>query len=295
MTSAWVTLVMLDDEFVKGAICLAESIKLTKSKYPVWCMYAKISDEAITTLKKHFDKVIEVPLIDVKVSRAMSNKVKPRYAKWNNYSLTACNVMNPMYNLDTCVLLNADVLFRYNIDDLFDIQSPAAMFSSPWSDRIFKTSDIVNYYGKIKHLQRVTRESLRLAITDGFAVTGNMYVWHPSDISWKHFEMLIASGYFGNEECYASGSEQMFATIMHDLYDKICPRGPVNIGPKYCCNVGKAYWIHTKAQITEAYTYHFCGCHPWEVKHQKTQYPDVKEWLDLYNHITQSDLDHNEH
>lgn len=283
--NAWVTLVMLDDSYVAGAITLAKSLRSVNTKYPIICMYADISEESILVLNKHFDKIIKVPLIDIEVSRNISEKASKIYNRWNNYSLTVCNILNPEYGFNNVVVLNADVLIRRNIDELFNIHEPAAMFSSPWSDRIFKTSNIKNHYGNVGHLERVSRESLRNSIVDGFALTGNMYVLQPSEVIWKHFQLLISGGHFGNSSCYASGSEQMIATILHDLYNEICPSGPLNIGPRYCCNVGKAYWMYTKASMTEAYSYHFGGCHPWEPKYQKTKYSDVIEWMDVYKSI----------
>jgi hypothetical protein len=281
MTSAWVTLVMLDDSYVAGAITLAKSLRNVKTKYPIICMYADISDEAIRTLSIHFDKIIEVPLIECDISRKISEKAAKMY-KWGKYSLTACNILNPEYGLDNVILINADVLIRRNIDSLMDIKEPAAMFSSPWSDDIYRSSHIKNHYGKLKHLDRVTRDMLRQSIVDGFALTGNIYVMQPNEASWKHFQLLSSGNVFGSEYCYASGSEQMFATIMHDLYDTLCPNGPVNIGSKYCCNVSKPCWIYPNAKITSAYAYHFGGCHPWESRHQKTKYSDVSEWLQVY-------------
>ena len=58
MKNAWVTLVMLGDGYIPGALAMAASLRFQKTKYDIICMITNdVSEIAKIELEKVFDSV----------------------------------------------------------------------------------------------------------------------------------------------------------------------------------------------------------------------------------------------
>lgn len=127
-------LVMSNEEYVVGAAVVAESLRATGAKYPIWCMVADIRPAAVEILKTQFDHVVEVPIIEHPCLPMKTAKQDAIYGSWIHKSFTKWNIMNPeLFPCAKVLLLDADLEVKSNIDDLFDLEAPAATFSSSWA------------------------------------------------------------------------------------------------------------------------------------------------------------------
>lgn len=140
----FVTLVMLNDEYVPGAAVLAKSLRNVGTKYPIWAMVdSHVSMDALVFLSdgenKLFDRIIIVPTIEHEVINMRSKKQNDIYGRWISKSFTKWNIFNPDIfqsdgvPLEKVFFLDADIMVTENIDNIFDLDPPAATFSSPWA------------------------------------------------------------------------------------------------------------------------------------------------------------------
>ena len=79
-TNAWVTLVMINDNYVPGAIVLAESLRINNTLYPIICMVSpSVTEKARQILQILYELVIEVPYISHEVKPLRGVKQKELY------------------------------------------------------------------------------------------------------------------------------------------------------------------------------------------------------------------------
>lgn len=123
---AYVVLIMYDDSYTAGGIAFAHSLRKTGTNHDIVCMVTDdVSQSARTDLAKVYDRVIDVPYISVKYD-VKFNKT-PRY-KWIDKAFTKFNMY--CLNYDKVVYLEVDMVVKSNIDDLFNMRTPAAPFQS---------------------------------------------------------------------------------------------------------------------------------------------------------------------
>lgn len=175
---AWVTLVMLDnDNYIHGAISLAGSLRAHNTKYDLICMVTPdISDKARIGLSKLFDTVRVVEYI---TTEAMHDTDKRHSAAFRRCILTRWQCLG-FVEYDKVCLVDADVTFRKNPDNLFDLHAPAGTFSHPWfSERdqhYVEYGDLahgsIHSQGKIENIYRNKRY--------GFVPWGSVILLQPS-------------------------------------------------------------------------------------------------------------------
>jgi len=143
---AYVTLVMESDRYVPGALVLAQSLRNT-CQYTVTgladlvCMVTSdVSREAIDKLSIIFDYIKVVNVIEKQCRTLQTKHQKDLYASWINKSFTKWNCLS--FNYDKVLFMDADTIAVKSIDNLFELPSPAGVFSLPWSS---------NYTGTISY------------------------------------------------------------------------------------------------------------------------------------------------
>jgi len=155
--NAWCMLVMLNPEYIMGALVCAKSLKNVNTQYPVICMITQdILDSmptAMETLLSVFDDVVLVPIIEHPVVEFKAIRQKEMYSHWINKSFTKWNCLtlvdtktNKLY--DKVILLDVDMIMLTNCDELFELQTPAGCFSQPWAYPYQKHGAIPNPYIK---------------------------------------------------------------------------------------------------------------------------------------------------
>lgn len=291
-TRAWVVLVMLRDEYACGAAVVAQSLRQVGTKYPIWCAYADITPEAVAMLASHFDRVVEVPIIEQTCVPLKSAKQNIIYGSWIEKSFTKWNIMNPeLFPLERVVLLDADVNVLSSIDDIFDLSAPAATFSSPWvgpyvdGRRDARTAinhgnpycDIIDGVPvDLDHGAVVEKWRLEVGLKCAIGPIANMVLVEPSV---KSHEIMLGRlrerPRFGSSACQSGHDEQLLARVWLDMNVP-----PTNIHQEYNWYVGKTSWLRP-GQVPK--THQFYNGKPWRditssADRDRIKYDDVNAW-----------------
>lgn len=124
---AFVTLVMLGDDYVPGALVLAANIRQKGSKASLVVMVtADVSQRCRDFLRQLYDEVIEVPLIDADVPSNMKKGTKAKSRNWVSKIFTRLYALK-LTQYEKVVLLDADLYCAKNPDSIFALQAPAAI------------------------------------------------------------------------------------------------------------------------------------------------------------------------
>nr|ARX72029.1 p13 [Erinnyis ello granulovirus] len=163
MKCAYVTLVMLGDDYVKGAVALAKSLKESKTQNDIVCLVTP----DVTQLKDLicvFTKVIQVSYLYFDCGKMSTKRQQELYMKWINFSFTKWRCFQlTMY--DRCVYLDADQIVVQNIDHLF-VHEYAMCFNYNYNS-LFKA---------FKNMHTVTYELQKFVLdySDTLAFTGTL-------------------------------------------------------------------------------------------------------------------------
>ncbi|AAK70707.1 ORF47 P13 [Cydia pomonella granulovirus] len=143
MRCAYVTLVMLGDGYVKGAVALAKSLLKSGTVHDLVCM---VTEDVTKTqdLKRVFTHVIAVPYVYFKCGKMLTERQQKLYGEWIDFSFTKWRCLE-LIMYDKCVYLDADQIVLRNIDHLFR-HSYAMCFNYNYSAlyKVFKYGDVID-------------------------------------------------------------------------------------------------------------------------------------------------------
>lgn len=272
---AWVTLVMLGDVYVPGALVLAESLRYWKTRYEIVCMITPgVSKIAQRALETGFDRVIRVPSAKYRTRLLPGQNQRHRYSwaflsrvftKWRCLSLVEYALV---------CFVDADIAFAKNPDDLFKLRAPAGSFVNPW-----RSDD--RYYGWPTHGDTVRNETIRCAMREqaGFVVFGSLVLLEPDehlcDILWRH---LGSVSIFGSDFRTTSGPDELAICALMN-------RDWTHIGPQYQAISWKPYGpTHALVRPSDIIGYHYHGeTKPWDM--QPSEYKDLQIWFSHANRV----------
>ncbi|UOS85712.1 P13 [Pieris rapae granulovirus] len=152
MRCAYVTLVMLGDKYVKGAVALAKSLKSSGTNHELVCL---VTNDVTQTqeLIEVFTRVIEVSYLYFRCGKMTTERQQKLYNKWIDFSFTKWRCFQlTMY--DKCVYLDADQLVLRNVDHLFFFNTPAVCFNELYC-KMFKRFECNNnkvYHNDLKEI-----------------------------------------------------------------------------------------------------------------------------------------------
>ena len=114
--NAFVTLTS-NDLFVPGAIAVVKSLRLSGTKYPIFCMVSEeVSEENIQKIEDSGCTTIKVD----KIHSNISGEDGDRFEVGKNWlTFTKLNVFN-LTQFDKIVYIDADCIVMMNIDEMFD-------------------------------------------------------------------------------------------------------------------------------------------------------------------------------
>jgi len=273
-SNVWCTLVMLGDTYACGAVVMAQSLKGTK--YPIWCMVTPdVSDDCKRWLGNYFDRIVEVPFISHKITYMKSKKQKDIYGKWIHHSFTKWNIMNPdLFPINKVILVDADMIFMENCDDLFDLESPAMTFSSPWC-KPYAPTGMYNPYGEMKHGQIVPRENIIRGLKNSIVGLACMVLFSPNvQLYNSMMTILNEKPFYGNPSCISGHDEQLISDVL--IRNNIPVR---HIHQVYNCLVGKKNWLRGET----AKTNQWYNGKPWS--QSRGEWEDLNVWYDLWDSI----------
>jgi hypothetical protein len=196
---AYATLVFGKNDYYKGAIVMAHSLRMTGTKHDILCIVTKdVPKEAITVLKVVFNKVIPTDYIEFKSKPMATQKQQKLYSDWMSKSYTKWAVLGlDKFGYTKVCFLDSDLIIIQNLDHLFDYSAPVGCFTSLWVEG-GKVSGIdsyphkprfVNYFKDFKNGDKVSTEIASKALVDGFVINGHCVVLPTGDL--KEFKAEI--------------------------------------------------------------------------------------------------------
>ncbi|AKS25378.1 p13 [Clostera anastomosis granulovirus B] len=266
MKCAYVTLVMLGNEYVKGAVALAKSLKKSGTQNDIVCMVTPDVTQ-LDDLSKVFTKLIPVSYLYYECGKMSTKRQQQLYTKWINFSFTKWRCFE-LIMYDRCVYLDADQVVVQNVDHLF-IHEYAMCFNYNYNSlfKVFKNLQIVNY-----HVQKFVLEN-----SDTLAFTGTL-VYTPSiNIFTTITNLLNTSNPLLNTPVnkFNNGFDEIVLAQVFVLLQI----NVVQLSYMYVWNAGDYRTLNT--HTTQPYIINFYGDRkPWFVS--KSVYIDEYIWWYFY-------------
>jgi hypothetical protein len=267
-------LVMLGDAYVPGALAAAQSLRDVKTRHALVCMTTPdVSEAARSALRLLYDRVAEVPLIS-HPSRAMpSAKQVAMYGEWIARSYTKWNVLDLDYA--KVVLVDADMIFLTNCDELFELRAPAACYSFAWAEP-FRRGGVPNGYlssraADLAHGALVPAAAVLAAVrSKGRAFVGgtSLTLLEPDAARLCELRAMLAAA-----PVYAAGSGCVNGVDEISIAEVYAARGVdwTHIHPRYTAIPWKTAWVSRDIRA-----YHYQGRKPWLMA--ADEWPDLKDW-----------------
>nr|AUF82009.1 p13 [Cryptophlebia leucotreta granulovirus] len=267
MKCAYVTLVMLGNGYVKGAVALAKSLLKSGTVHDIVCL---VTDDVtkIQDLKKVFTHVFVVSYLYFDCGKMLTERQRQLYSKWINFSFTKWRCLElTMY--DKCIYLDADQIVLRNIDHLLR-HDYAICFNYNYNSsyKVFKYGDIIDC-----NVQKFIMENYNLL---GFTGT---FVFIPSLKLLSTITSLLTptNKLITQDNKYHNGFDEI---VLAEAFIK----NNINITqltPMYIWNAGD---YNTLKENDQPYVINFYGDRkPWVVNKTNKNYMDIFIWKYFYH------------
>lgn len=127
--NAYITFVMRNDSFIPGALVLTHSIKKYQTQHDLVCLITNsISSQGKSCLGQLYDKVIPVDEIYLEHPNSIGRSDRSvLFTRLQCLRLGANGGLGTDY--EKIVVLDADILFLRNNDELFELSTPAGIIN----------------------------------------------------------------------------------------------------------------------------------------------------------------------
>lgn len=273
--NAYVTLVMLGDRYVNGALALGQSLIESGTIHPLVCMLAgNVSTDAREKLKA-FYKIIDVPLITFKCGKMLTLRENELYGTWINHAFTKWNCLN-FYQYKKIIYIDADQIVVKNIDHLFELETPAVCFDHLYSEKYIDGS-FKNPYSSYKYKEKIDCKYLQECFDSSTMVcaTGTVVLTPDKCL----FDTICSLLNKHNDELKRARFHNGFEEIVFAQALIKTSTSPTQLDVKYLCNVSHSL-------STESFVYNYFGsCKPWEFK-KPYKHNDIFTWWYFFNLIS---------
>ncbi len=284
---AYAWLFMKGDSYLPGIITAIHSIKRNNPNADLVVMVTHdISAKARSLLLQVATHLYDIPYITFDSIRMKTKKQQEMYEKWVSSAYSKWNALLLPYK-KVC-LIDGDVIATTNIDELFELPTPAAPIASPFTEPhgtipIYYGKDICGIDGFPRHGAKITPKIMIDTLNNnGLVITATPVVLTPNRDEFNEMMTLISKNLpFGFGKCHSAFDEQSisfyYASIKRDFYV---------IHQRYNYYPWRHKFI-TKGDVPRVLHF-FSDIKPWQIKFDK--YPDVITWykmaadcIDKYN------------
>ena len=268
--NAYVWLLMKGDRYAPGVLVSAYSVKRNNPKADIVCMVTKdVTKNTIKQLKIVFDKVITVPYLTYNSRELITKRQESKYRKWINQSYTKWNSIN-LTKYKKIFFLDADTIATKKLDHVFNLATPAGVFSNPW---LRFQKDYYRYHNK-KYNSHISKHLIRKGLFNrGFVAYATSILLSPNKENYNKLKFMLKKLQPIGFNSYSGQDEQTIA-YFYSLY---------NYGPKTDWkNITSDYnfipW-RTK-DYKKIHVIHYFGDYlPWEIS--RTKYADLDIWYSI--------------
>lgn len=304
---AWITLVMIGDRYIPGALVLAQSIRELNTTYDLICMVTPdVSLVARKALDKVYTRVQQVAYITChKLPKFRTVKQQNLYGKWIHHSFTKFNVFDSKLfgEYEKIIFLDADMVFIKNSDHLMHLPVYSMTFSTPWAKPYCKNGGITNAYldpikgTELSHGQLVSTEMIKKGREESFVGQGSLIVLKAETLIFETILDALEEGVRGSN-CTSGMDEMVLIDVLLQL-----GRPMYNVHQQYNWVVGKENWL-IPPNLTEKRTiqtvtqqlyqigeiqpsiYQWYGIlKPWEF--DEFRWPDLHIWYNIAQNLLQ--------
>lgn len=206
--NAFTTLVMKNPHYAYGAMVMAHSLRLTKTKYKITCMLTSdLFPKYHKLLKSVFDEVYEIEYIESKGHELTSKKQKEIYSEWMSISPTKWRCLD-LCKFDKICFLDADLLIIKNIDHLFKLKAPAAAFVNYWVERNNPS------YKNIKYGEKINSAIIKKNLRKGYVAIGHCMILEPKCKLVDKFVEFMENDFTNNTNSVSMIDEKSIVSFM---------------------------------------------------------------------------------
>jgi len=215
---AYVFSVFKNSKYLLAALAAAWSLRRTDTRENIVLMVTDIPDDMIELAKRVFDRIYSVPYLRVHCKPLRTEKQRKRYESWMNVSCTKWNCL-ALTEYEKIIYLDADTLILRNIDELFQLSTPAGTFSSPQARGYALKGGMNNPYLSLREGNTVKSEIVEEGLVGrngaSFTVIGTSVVLSPNATHFSELLSMLAkydeSNLFGYPSCNSGIDEQVLA------------------------------------------------------------------------------------
>ena len=276
---AYVMLMFGGPKYLAGILVMAYTIRLHGAINDIVVMVTDdVPDQSIKEMKKLNVKVVRVDYLEYKITtKFMSKKQIERY-DWISKSFTKWKCLE-LTEYEKVLFLDCDMIVVKNLDPVFELQTPAGVFESPYDERLYlhdnKKKGFPNFYNS----SIIKPNEINNALTKkGFVTTATCVLLTPNKTDFKNMcNMLEHKQPFGFNSW--SGMDEQAISYYFALYNKGPRKNWLNLGPEYAFLEWKYKELKIKPPVEKKNVkiIDFVGIEkPWMIP--KNKYEDVKFW-----------------
>lgn len=189
MNYSYITLLNTEN-YLKGVVCLNESLKRAGTKYPLTVAITKtISKDTIEILRKNDIKIVYIDNMDVPEEIKEKNK-KGMFSHWSN-TFDKLKIFE-LVEFDKLVFLDSDMYVRKNIDELFEKENLSAVIDRKEPDVIEEWKKLTSGTLVIKPKKGITNEFIQIMkeIINKRESIGDQDILQEYDKDWENKDDL---------------------------------------------------------------------------------------------------------
>ncbi len=267
--NAYVWFLIKGDRYVPGIITSIYSIKRFKPNADLVVMVTDdVSEEARKKLLQYATHLFYVPYLSYPGKFRMQKKMKDKYATWIDQSFTKWNMLALPYK--KAFLLDADIIARAPLDEIFDKPTPAGVFAEPMSSA--NTTKKTKKYSSANSSVTPADVQSILATKDAFGAAASSILLAPSLPDYKLF-ISTMEDFKPLSLVNETGSDEQSITYFYSIVKNLNWH---SLGLRW----NTVPWFDKYATKDPLIIHFMSKEKPWEMK--QSEWADLAEWYEMY-------------
>lgn len=257
------------ERYVPGIITSIYSVKRFNPLADLVVMVTNdVPKTARETIMHYATHLFEIPYLSFPGKFRMQQKMMGKYGSWIDKSFTKWNLLALPY--EKAFLLDADVIAKKDISEIFNKTAPSAVFAKPMSS-ITTNKMPIDYSIEDSKLTPTIAKWI-LSHSDAFGAAASSILVAPNMDDYKEF-LLAMENFKPLSLLNETGADEQSITYFYSMVKKITW---TTLGPKW----NTVPWFKKYADPNPILLHFMSKEKPWEI--DINEWPDVAEWVDMY-------------